>query len=351
MKPKLELTKYDHFFYDTYIDPYLPPKIVDIHTHVYKKEFCTSPNDDRTVNWIQLGGDEQPIEMLLESNKILFPGHEITCMMFGNASPEDNLDAFNNYIYSSSKQTGFPSLYWSSPQMSAEKLEQAIISGNFIGIKSYLTFAPSYLDVSEIRIFDFFPPHHLEVLNKHGWILMCHIPRNTRLGDPCNLAQLLEIEEKYPNIRLIVAHIGRAYTPSDIKNAFEVLSKTKNMLFDFSANCLDEAIEGALRTFGPKRLLFGSDAPLYKIRLKRIVENDTYINLIPRKYYGDEIPDDSHLRKVSGPEAEKITFFIYEVIAAFLRVAQRCNLSKNEIEDVFYNNAYNLISKVSHNSI
>ena len=53
----------------------------------------------------------------------------------------------------------------------------------------------------------------------------------------------MEIEEKYPNVKLIVAHIGRAYAKEDIGDVFEVLGKTKKMLFDFTANMCDDAIE------------------------------------------------------------------------------------------------------------
>ena len=45
---------------------------------------------------------------------------------------------------------------------------------------------------------------------------------------------IMEIEEKYPNVKLIVAHIGRAYIPSDSGDAFKRLASTQNMLFDFS---------------------------------------------------------------------------------------------------------------------
>jgi len=34
---------------------------------------------------------------------------------------------------------------------------------------------------------------------------------------------MLEIEERYPNIHVIYAHIGRAYCPEDFGNAFELL--------------------------------------------------------------------------------------------------------------------------------
>lgn len=38
---------------------------------------------------------------------------------------------------------------------------------------------------------------------------MLHIPRDGRLKDPVNLAQMMEIEEKYPKVKLIIAHVGR----------------------------------------------------------------------------------------------------------------------------------------------
>jgi hypothetical protein len=40
---------------------------------------------------------------------------------------------------------------------------------------------------------------------------MLHIPRDGRLGDKVNLALMLEIEADYPNARVVIAHLGRAY--------------------------------------------------------------------------------------------------------------------------------------------
>ena len=37
---------------------------------------------------------------------------------------------------------------------------------------------------------------------------MLHIPRNGRLRDPVNLAQMLDIEARYPKLQLIVAMLA-----------------------------------------------------------------------------------------------------------------------------------------------
>ena len=58
--------------------------------------------------------------------------------------------------------------------------------------------------------------------------------------------------------------------------------------------------------------------------------------------YGDP-KQDKHLREVSAEEAEKITFFLYEELLAFKRAAKTLGLSRQDIEDIMYNNAHDLI--------
>jgi len=194
----------------------------------------------------------------------------------------------------------------------------------------------------EIRIFDFLPHHQLEVLDEHGWICMLHIPRDGRLKDPVNLAQMLEIEKRYANVKLIIAHIGRAYCPEDVGNAFEVLAETENMMFDFSANTHAENMEKLIRAVGPKRIMFGSDLPILRMRMRRICEDGNYVNIVPKGLYG-EVSGDPHMREVEGEEAEKLTFFMYEEIDAFRRAAEAAGLTYGDIEDIFYNNAVRII--------
>ena len=173
-------------------------------------------------------------------------------------------------------------------------------------------------------------------------MVILHIARPQRLKDPVNLGQLLEIEKRYPNVKLVVAHVGRAYCLEDVGNAFDVLKDTKNMLFDISANTNAEVFKMLIGAVGPKRILFGSDMPITRMRMKRICENGKYINLVPRGVYGD-ISDDPHMREIEDVEAGKLTFFIYEQIDAFRKAAIDCHLSDNDIEDVFNTNSRRIL--------
>ncbi len=339
------VTENDRRIYEEELKDFLPQKMLDVHTHIWldelKEKPITSENEVlRKVVWPSLVALDDSIEDLRETYRLLFPGKDVSALIFTNDAKNEKL---NEYVRQSAAKSGFPSLYFSYPEQSADEVEEKIRSGGFLGLKSYLDLSPKYIPESEIRIFDFFPKHQLERMNQMGAIVMLHIPRNGRLKDPVNLAQIMEIKSEFPNIRLIIAHIGRAYTKEDVGNAFETLDKMPDLMYDFSANCCEYAITELLRHAGPKHVMFGTDMPILRMRTHRIEENGTYINLVPPKMYGDPAQD-RHLREVSEKEAEKITFFAYEELLSLKRACTALKLTKSDVEDIMYNNAMNLIN-------
>jgi len=344
MAPLIEIKEVDRRFYDERLRDFLPDRLIDVHTHVWRAADYPSGSalgDARTVSWPSKVAAENPIEDLLESYRLMLPGKAVTPLVFPSL-PEHNLEIINDYAAEASRRAKVPALIFSHPAWSAEEFERRVRAGGFLGAKSYLTTAPAYLPTKEIRIYDYFPPHQLAALNRRGWIMMLHIPRDGRLRDPVNLAQMLEIERTYPDIKLIIAHVGRAYCNHDVGNAFEVLAASKTMRFDFSANTNDRVFEQLLRCVGPQRVLYGTDMPIPRMRMRRVTEGDHYVNLVPKGLYGD-VSGDKNMGEVEGEEAHKLTFFLYEEIDAFRRAAERVGLSRGDVEDVFYHNAKAMI--------
>lgn len=341
----LEVKEYDRKIYESELRDFLPEKMIDIHTHIWLERLFRKAKEmaaeNRTVTWPSLVARENSVEELEETYRLMFPGKAVTPLMFATARDKE-MSELNRYVKEKAKETSYPALYFSRPEESAEELEHAIRDGGFLGIKSYLSLSAGYLPTKEIRIFDFFPKHQLEKMNEMKAIVMLHIPRDGRLKDPVNLAQIKEIAREFPNVKLIVAHIGRAYVPDDIGNAFEELAECKDIFFDFSANCCEYAMTRLLEAVEPKRILFGSDLPILRMKTRRIEENGTYINLVPPGIYSGAAKD-PHLREVSAEEAETITFFMYEELLAFKRAAQKAGLTAADVEDVFYRNAKNLL--------
>jgi predicted TIM-barrel fold metal-dependent hydrolase len=346
MSGLFESTDNDKRIYEEQIKAFIPDDIIDIHTHIWLKEQFLKdvPELERTVKWPSMVAEDNSAEDLIQTYLLMFPEKRVKPLVFSQVATNFDHPAGNNYVREKSKVYGFPKLMVTKPDMNIKDFESQIESGGFLGVKVYLTLSNPYIPLSEIRIYDFITPAQLEVLNKRGWILMLHIPRDQRLRDPVNLAQMVEIDRLYPDALVIIAHVGRAYCDEDTGDAFDILSKTKNLLFDISANTNENVFARLIKAVGPKRILFGSDLPILRMRTKRICEDGKYINLIKKGAYGD-VSDDSHMREITGPEADALTFFMYEEILAFKRAAAACELTKEDIKDVFYNNAKRIINK------
>jgi predicted TIM-barrel fold metal-dependent hydrolase len=339
----LEIKPVDRSFYEKHLD-YLPPRMIDIHTHVLLRSHRQiSTVARRGPTWPGRIAAENPIEDLLETYRLMFPRQTVTPVIFGPATQEYDLDSSNRYVSQAAAQHELPSLLVSTPEWTAQELEAHVIAGGFLGLKPYLEWAPPHIPSDDITIFDFLPRYHLEVADAHDWIVMLHIPRRGRLRDALNLEMMLEIEHRYPNVRLVIAHIGRAYCPEDVGDAFDILKDARRMHFDFCANTSAYAMEQLLRAVGPKRVVFGSDLPVVRMRMRRICEDGFYVNLVPRGLYGD-VSDDPHMREVNEEEGSQLSFFMYEELLAFRQAAEAVGLSAEDIADVMYNNAARLIA-------
>lgn len=330
-------TDYDVKVYEEELAEFLPDKIVDSHTHVFLPEHKKPKPVGARDHWTGYVYDQCGIEDLKQTYLDLFPGKKTIPVIFG--TPSGIVPKSNEYIAQVAKTTGYPALFMNRYGDSAEYIEEEIIKGGFQGLKPYLNSCNPAVKGSDAEIFDFLPEEHLKVCDKHGWKVVLHISKDERLRHPTNVKQLIEIEQKYPNVKLIVAHIGRAYSPEDLGDALEVLGKnTKNMMFDFCANTYSYAIEKCIDIMGSKRVMFGTDMPIAKMRMYRVSENGTYINVVPRGMYGD-VSGDPHMRET---DEKDVTNFTYEILRAFKKAATNLSLSKEDIDNIMWKNATDL---------
>ena len=332
----VQLTDYDKKVYEEKLADFLPDLMIDAHAHVWLDGMKRKNPEERKgcVNWTNMVAPSMSYEDIYETNRTLFPGKSVIPVLMG--SPTCYLDLVNDYVTGIVKRKSEACLYCTSYNTSKRQILNAMANG-YIGIKPYQANCAPYIPANEIRIFDFLPHEHLELMNELGGVVILHIPRAMRLKDPVNLAQIAEIDERYPYAKVVIAHVGRAYVYEDIGDAFDVIKKTKNLYYDFSANVYDYAMEKLLEAVGPKRVLFGSDMPYTKMRMYRINDGGRYVNVVPRGLYGD-VSGDSHMRETDETD---ITLFIYEELLAFRRAAEKLGLTKEDVNDVMFENAAN----------
>ena len=343
-----EVKEVDKKFYESRIRNFLPDKVIDFHTHVWLDEFKKKSSGEkmRTVTWVKHVAEDNSIEDLMETYKLMFPDKQVTPLIFSSLDRGDKIDEANEYIKQCSDKWSVPSLLFACPWWSAEELEEKILAGGFLGVKVYLSLSDPKIATDDITIFDFLPKHQLEVIDRLGLVVILHIPRKDRFRDPVNLAQIKDIHDGYRNLKLVIAHVGRAYCDSDLGDAFDVLKNCDRLLYDFCANTNSWVFEQLIKAVGPGRIFFGSDMPILRMRMKRITEGGIYVNVVPKGLYGD-VSGDKNMAEVDGAEAEELTFFMYEEIDAFRRAAKACGLGAGDIENVFFNNAAELIRTIS----
>ncbi len=336
----LQTTAYDRAFYEENLRDFLPDTFIDCHAHIWRDEFLTREKafDDRTCAWTELVALDNPMEDLLETDRELFPGKKVISVLYPQVDARIDVAKANGYVLENARKYHFPALYLSHPDQSVEEIEQKVKEGGYAGLKVYLEFAPAYIPTEEIRIYDFVTKEQLALADRLGLVVQIHIARPKRLADPVNYVQLTEIEEKYPNLQLIVAHLGRAYADRDIGNALEYMKHSTKTVWDFTANTNQYVMEKVLEYFGPERFIYGSDFPIFRMHARRTVEDGFYINEVPAGSLGD-VSVDPHMREIPYPEAERITYFIYEEMMSCKRAAAKLGLSKQDTDKIFYGNS------------
>lgn len=309
---------------------------MDAHVHVNLKAHCGSVSAERlSKNWAMEVGIHQSWEELHDSYDVLFPGHSVSSLVFGGVYREIDSNADNDYVLAGAQLLGSrtKALMVTRPEYPAARVADGLANG-FCGIKPYPDFAPQGMD--DASIFDVLPPEHLAVLDQSRGVLMLHLPRRGRLADADNVREVLQIADSYPSVRLILAHVGRAYC---LPNAVAGLRNFRNVpqvMFDTSANLNSDVFLHVLETVGPDRLLFGSDLPITMMRGKREHIGDECVSYTSGEYSWDTD------RRTPEEEAG-YTFFVCESLRALISAVSRSGMGHDVVNRIMFGNASDLL--------
>ena len=227
------------------------------------------------------------------------------------------------------------------PSWSQEKLAEVLDRPGVIGVKPYYTLishdAATRDRHIEAGIFDYLPHAHLEVLNeRRAWVTL-HVSKADRLPHPDNIRDVKEIRRRYPDVRLVVAHLGRCYTVPHAQEGLPPLADDDGLHFDISAVLNPDVLRLALALFGPQRLLYGTDNPVFYMRGRRQWEGRRYIN---RTSYDFHFNKGEH----EPPEVEAgYTLFMYEQLRAIKQVCEELGHGPDVVSALFHDNAARLL--------
>lgn len=322
-------------------EDFLPPFIYDSHVHVALPEHLPeTPPEAVAESWAAEAPHHLSFEQLEEVQGQFFPGRTVRSLTFAMPVAYADIEAGNAYVAGGIAAGRVDGLLVTRPQWPQAQVAELIDQGGFVGFKPYPGLVGNRSD-DTVCIDDYFPPAHQEIADDRGLIALIHLPRPERLRDPRNLAELHQLVAKRPNLRVIVAHIGRAYTMSFAAPGLAALRDLPTLYHDFAMNLNAEVLELALREVGPERLLYGSDLPICLMRGCREHHGDAYVNFSDEPYTWNT-PD-----RRKAPEIEaNYTLYIYEELRAFKQAAKQVGLTAAQVAKVMGGNARELVASL-----
>jgi len=339
-------TEVDRVFWEEHLENWLPRRLIDAHTHVADPAHRLRPMTEAMRHQYWVNELLEPIDAPAAErcHQTVFPGREFGCIAFGMPDLDFDLDAANAYLQRECPKRGWHSLAVVPPDWTQEKVALLLDAPGVIGIKPYYSLISRNADTRdahlEASIFDFLPRHILEVANDHGAWITLHVPKAARLGAPANAREIREIRRRYPDVVLVIAHLGRCYTEPHALEALPQFADDPGLFFDTSAVLNPACHRIALEQFGSQRVIYGSDNPILYMRGRRQYRDRSYINRTNYPFFFNQ--------EREAPEIEaKYTLFMYEDLRAIKQACEELGISeRRQIEAIFHDNAARLVGPI-----
>ena len=92
---------------------------------------------------------------------------------------------------------------------------------------------------------------------------MLHIPRAGRLADDENVRELRDFRQRFPRVKIIIAHFGRSFCPVYLSDGLRKLGDASGFFFDTSGVINPRVYDIAFSCINPSTILYGTDMPIF----------------------------------------------------------------------------------------
>ena len=333
--PEYDSTDLDKRIWLDELEDFVPQRVLDVHTHIYRWAFDLDPDKSRGPGASGIGAyfPEVTWELAEKVDEALMPGRIMERLAFPFPFPYPcDFEAANTYVSAEiSKGNSSRGLMLVNPGMSAAEIKGTIKRTGLIGFKPY-RFYSSTGDAVECRINDFLPEHQIAVADRLGLIIMMHLSKRDGIADPHNIEDIRRLSEKYPNVKWILAHCARSYSAWAIEKAATHLRGLHNVWYDTSTVCESDALDALYTGVGIDRVMYGSDDMIGPMRGKYITFGKAWSYLSPSNHSLSLVHCDAQM-----------TFIRYEQLRAMKRGARQIGLTTAQREALFYGTARALL--------
>ena len=325
MKSLFEYRANDKKFWNEEFEDWIPKRIFDSHVHLINNDIISKNSIHKDIY------PNEPLSKIKEWHRTVFPNREVKSLIIGKPLIGTDVNAHNDFIHS--EINGDPlirSHRLTTPKDSLIDIENDIRKKGFQGLKVYRYFS-STGDPNECSITDYLPHNQLELANELGLWITLHMAKQDGCGDEENLKDLTEFTTKrYPNIKWILAHIARSFTYRPIKRGIDTLKNLPNIWYDLSAVTDIRPFITLFNNENHKRIFYGTDG------IESVSFHGAY-NAFGHAHQQLETDKISSLK--FSHTTNRPIICLYEQLIAMKQASIICELSNDQLEDIFWKNA------------
>jgi glutamate-1-semialdehyde 2,1-aminomutase len=319
-----KVADYDREFFQRELDTFVPDNVFDAHAHLYELGHWNSSEA------MKAGPAVASLEIYREQIQWLLPGRKPTGLFFGVGFNETSRKLSNTFVARElSKDPGSRGLLIVSPRQDSSQVGAEIQSLGMAGLKVYHTFC-NRTPTWEAEISEYLTEEHVHAANEGGLVIMLHMVKARALADPVNQQQIRSYCERYPNMKMVLAHAARGFNPFHTMQGVGALKGLHNVWCDTSGVTEAGGFEAIVEALGYKRLLWGSDYPISHFRGRCVYIGDEFLWL-----YEDTLDWET----VNPVGRVRPLLVGHESLRALKHAAMRLRLTDSQLEDVFFNNA------------
>lgn len=331
------MTPLDHeLAYRDALNEQLPTEIIDCHVHAAQaKDFDNNNLSEYARNHMVSTFPETTMEQSVAIDALMLPHMSVRKLRFAHAFAGIDHKAVNEYLVDASPEDDKVALFGiSDSPKDIEYTIEELRSGKYNALKMYYMASPT----PKWDLFDYFPPPVLAEAERQGIPIILHFPKTVSQS----LDELEGLTSQYPNLPVVLAHIGVTWFDSPkLDETLAYVASKEQVSVDTSGVTEQDVVMRALRHLGPKRLLYGSDEPYNILREfgfehpelgPRILSDYPYHWVDPEEFerFHHLAPPDmaySQLQQVNA------------LINAVRKVSGSATKQDTALEQIFHNNA------------
>ncbi len=310
----------DRELFEHHLKTFVPPKTFDAHAHLWRLEDLGVPAPPLAAagpSVVDRGVYAERVSSWMPercpSGGLFFPF----------PTRHLNVEAANQFLADQLKNEATSrGLMIVTPDQDPAEVERLVREGGFAGFKVYHLFA-SRPETMSAPIEEFLPEWAWEIAHQRDLSIMLHMVLPRALAEPANQSSIREHCRRYHRAKLILAHAARGFCGRHTVEGISTLRGLENVFFDSSAICEPEALEAILQTFGPTRLLFGTDFCVSEMRSRCVSLGDGFLWL-------DELGLDLRNHRHGQP-----TLLGLESLLALKQACRNQHLTDRDVEEVF----------------